>query len=47
MHPLQRIVLNLVHDESGEDLIEYAMAAGLVGAGAVVALRSASSNVGR
>ncbi len=33
----------LLHDESGEDLIEYAMAAAFVGAIAVVALRGTSS----
>jgi pilus assembly protein Flp/PilA len=33
-------------DESGQDLIEYALVAALVGLGTVVALRSLSNSIG-
>jgi len=46
MLEFKRILKNFMQDESGEDLIEYAMAAGLVGTGAVVALKGSSGNVG-
>ncbi len=46
MKRIERTLHNLLQDESGQDLIEYAMAAGLVGAGAVVALRGTSSDIG-
>ena len=32
------ILLELLRDESGQDLIEYALVAGLIGLGAVVSL---------
>ena len=40
-------ILNFLADESGQDLIEYALVAALVGLGAVAAMRSLSSNVGK
>jgi pilus assembly protein Flp/PilA len=33
-------------DESGQDLIEYALVAGLIGLGAVVAMTSFSGKIG-
>jgi pilus assembly protein Flp/PilA len=33
-------------DESGQDLVEYALIAGLIGLGAVVALKDVASSVG-
>jgi pilus assembly protein Flp/PilA len=36
----------LIHDESGQDLIEYALVAGLIGLGAVVAMSGLSTKVG-
>ena len=46
MNHVKRTLHTLLHDESGQDLIEYALAAGLVGAGAVVALKGTSTDVG-
>jgi pilus assembly protein Flp/PilA len=31
-------LLSLIHDEDGQDLIEYALVAGLIGIGAIVSL---------
>jgi pilus assembly protein Flp/PilA len=36
---------NLLNDESGQDLIEYALVAGLIGLGAVVAMTGLSTSV--
>jgi Flp pilus assembly pilin Flp len=36
-----------LHDQSGQDLVEFAMAAAVLGAMAVVALRDTSSDAGR
>jgi pilus assembly protein Flp/PilA len=36
----------LIKDESGQDLIEYALVAGLIGLGAVVAMTSLSGKIG-
>jgi pilus assembly protein Flp/PilA len=35
-----------VKDESGQDLIEYALVAGLIGLGAVVAMTGLSGKIG-
>ena len=43
MKNLKNIATVLVHDESGQDLIEYALVAGLIGLGAVVAMTSLST----
>jgi pilus assembly protein Flp/PilA len=40
-------ILNFLVDESGQDLIEYALIAALVALGAVAAMRSLSNNVGK
>jgi pilus assembly protein Flp/PilA len=40
------ILRNLVNEESGQDLIEYALVAALVGLGAVAALNSLKTTVG-
>jgi pilus assembly protein Flp/PilA len=37
---LRQLFTNLLHDESGQDLIEYALIAALIGLGAVVTMRS-------
>jgi pilus assembly protein Flp/PilA len=34
MHDLNRLLSNLFHDESGQDLIEYALVAAFIGLGA-------------
>jgi pilus assembly protein Flp/PilA len=36
---------NLLNDESGQDLIEYALVAALVGLGAVTAMRGLSNTI--
>lgn len=40
-------VLKFIADESGQDLIEYALVAALVGLGAVAAMRTLSNNIGK
>lgn len=39
-------VVNLAHDESGQDLIEYAIVAALIGLGAVASMRTLSTKIG-
>ncbi len=36
----------LIADESGQDLIEYALVAGLIGLGAVIAMSSLATSIG-
>jgi len=36
----------LVNDESGQDLIEYALVAALIGLGAVVSMKTLSTKIG-
>ncbi len=43
---VKQIVKNFVSDESGQDLIEYALVAALIGLGAVAAMNKLSGNVG-
>ena len=43
---MKQLFTNLMQDESGQDLIEYALVAALVGLGAVTAMKTLSSNVG-
>ena len=38
--------LNLLRDDSGQDLIEYALVAGLIGLGAVTAMGTLSTTIG-
>jgi pilus assembly protein Flp/PilA len=45
MHPVKRLLKKIVNDESGQDLIEYALVAGLIGLGAVVAMSSLAGNI--
>jgi pilus assembly protein Flp/PilA len=40
-----QLVNNLVKDDSGQDLIEYALVAALVGLGAVVAMKGLSNSI--
>ncbi len=46
MKNLMNTVAVLLKDESGQDLIEYALVAGLIGLGAVVAMTSLSGKIG-
>ena len=41
----KEIFRSLLQDESGQDLIEYALVAGLIGLGAVVAMGALSTKV--
>jgi pilus assembly protein Flp/PilA len=41
-----KVFRKLIVDESGQDLIEYALVAGLIGLGAVVAMSSLATNIG-
>ena len=38
--------VNLVNDESGQDLIEYALVAALVGLGAVASMKGLANSIG-
>jgi len=42
---MKQIFSNLMNDESGQDLIEYALVAALVGLGAVAAMKTLASNI--
>lgn len=41
-----KLLLDLLQDESGQDLIEYALVAGLIGLGAVAALSGLATKIG-
>lgn len=43
---LTQIVSTLVQDESGQDLIEYALVAALIGLGAVASMKSFATTIG-
>ncbi len=43
---VKQLFTNLLNDESGQDLIEYALVAALIGLGAVAAMNKLSGNVG-
>jgi pilus assembly protein Flp/PilA len=45
MKNLKQIVNNLISDESGQDLIEYALVAALVGLGAVASMKSIATSI--
>lgn len=45
MKHLKTIVALLLNDESGQDLIEYALVAGLIGLVAVVAMTSVGTSI--
>ena len=46
MKNMKQLLNNLVNEDSGQDLIEYALVAALVGLGAVAAMRSLSTSIG-
>ena len=46
MTNLKKAAIALIRDESGQDLIEYALVAGLIGIGAVIAMTSLSGKIG-
>jgi pilus assembly protein Flp/PilA len=45
MKNIQQVFAHFIKDESGQDLIEYALVAGLIGVGAVVAMTSLSGKI--
>jgi pilus assembly protein Flp/PilA len=46
MHDLNRVCSNLFHDESGQDLIEYALVAALTGLGATASMKVLATTIG-
>jgi pilus assembly protein Flp/PilA len=42
---MKLVWINFVRDESGQDLIEYALVAALIGLGAVVSIKSLSTKL--
>ncbi len=46
MNKLKHIFSNLVCDESGQDLIEYALVAALIGLGAVASMKALANTIG-
>lgn len=46
MKNMKQLFTNLMVEESGQDLIEYALVAALVGLGAVAAMRGLANNIG-
>ena len=45
MKNIKQILVNLVQDESGQDLIEYALVAALIALGSVAAMGSLSASI--
>lgn len=45
MKNLKQLFNNLVADESGQDLIEYALVAALVGLGAVASMKTLATSI--
>jgi pilus assembly protein Flp/PilA len=46
MNDLQQLFSNLLRDESGQDLIEYALVAALIGLGATATMRTLAISIG-
>jgi pilus assembly protein Flp/PilA len=46
MNDLQQLFSKLLHDESGQDLIEYALVAALIGLGATATMRTLATSIG-
>jgi pilus assembly protein Flp/PilA len=46
MERMKRALLAFVNDESGQDLIEYALVGGLIAVGAIAALSLLSNSIG-
>ena len=45
MKNFMKVVCTFAQDESGQDLIEYALVAGLIGLGAVTAMSTLSNSI--
>jgi pilus assembly protein Flp/PilA len=46
MNTVKQILTNLMKDDSGQDLIEYALVAALVGLGAVASISGLANSIG-
>ena len=46
MKNIKDVLVALIKDESGQDLIEYALVAGLIGLGAVIAMTGLAGKIG-
>ena len=46
MHDLNRLLANIFHDESGQDLIEYAAVAESIGLGATASMKVLATTIG-
>jgi len=46
MKNMKQLLKNLITEDSGQDLIEYALVAALVGLGAVAAMKGLSNSIG-
>jgi pilus assembly protein Flp/PilA len=46
MNQVKKGLARFIEDESGQDLIEYALVAGLIGLGTVAAMTTLSSKIG-
>lgn len=46
MNKTKEILMNLVKDESGQDLIEYALVAALLGLGAIASMKTLANTIG-
>ena len=46
MKIVKQLFVNMVKEDSGQDLIEYALVAALVGLGAVAAMKGLSNSIG-
>jgi pilus assembly protein Flp/PilA len=46
MDHVNRVFPNLLRDESGQDLIEYALVAALIGLGATVSMKTLATTIG-
>jgi len=46
MKQMRNIFVNLLRDDSGQDLIEYALVAALIGLGATAAMGTLSNTIG-
>jgi pilus assembly protein Flp/PilA len=46
MKKITQLFTAFMQDESGQDLIEYALVAGLIGAGTIVAMTGLSGKIG-
>ena len=45
MKNIKQVLVNLVQEESGQDLIEYALVAALIALGSVAAMNSLSASI--